>query len=278
MNTYLTVKNNFIMTNANADWTSYRNELTDMILRDNPDSVMIIGGGRCNDINLERLANEIQEIIILDIDETAMNEAVSVVSSELQDKITCKTASLTGISEDDLCTFMDNMLVVARDAARLSDSEYYHNMLIKELDIMFKKLISNESELSEILPHRFVDTVVCSGVYSQLFSMLMYYVRSLAANLNNILPDVDMTVNEIANLIRITDDKLIPIINDAIIHAAKRTVIFANEYMPDNPVEGAHQCIADLKERIKPEEHHINWDFNRASNITYDMLIQICRI
>ena len=83
--------------------------------------------------------------------------------------------------------------------------------------------------------------------------------------------------NEVNERIRSMDNHVIPIINQAFGKAVRKAIVYGNEYMPECPVEGAHQCIEHVREQFQPEEMHMAWDFNRAEGITYDMLIQVCR-
>ncbi len=56
---------------------------------------------------------------------------------------------------------------------------------------------------------------------------------------------------------------------------ARHAAIFGNEYDHDNPLEGAHQCINELRRNYAPEEMEMMWDFNPKEDISYRMLIQI---
>ena len=85
MSVYQQIKDKFIMKNAWDDWTSYRDQLTDLVIghlmetqsqESTPASIMIIGAGRCNDIDLQRLVASAENVLLLDLDMEAMHEAV----------------------------------------------------------------------------------------------------------------------------------------------------------------------------------------------------------
>ena len=319
MGVYHQIKDKFIMRNARADWASYRDQLTDLILQMYPETVMIVGAGRCNDIDLGRLLSTGAErcndndpgrrmsegvcrVVLLDVDTDGMQEAAASLSEEQRSKLELRTGSLTGISEDDMEAFCDRMLSYVRSAGRDLSVEYVRRELMEGMDMLESKLRAgpdigrdsrldggldsereNEpaegvSEMDALYPESCSDIVVCCGVHSQLFSTLSFFVRSLIHSLQDILPGVDVLEGEVSERIRRMNDQVIPGINRTLYKAAGKCVIFGNEFMSEHPVEGAHQCILDVREHYRPEEAHLTWEFNKAEGITYDMLIQICRV
>ena len=290
MRVYQQIRDKFIMKNARKDWAGYRDRLTDLVSglivemqpRMSADpvsfSVMIVGAGRCNDIDLQRLAVSAENVILLDVDREAMQQAVMALPEELRPKVECRVASVTGISEGDLDAFCDDMLSFARFAGRKLTMESLRRQLMSGLDGLADRLVRKEEDLIGILPEASADVLVCCGVCSQFFSTLSFFIRSLLHSLQEILPGTDILENEVNDRIRRMDDHVIPIVNRALRRTAREAIVYGNEYMPDRPVEGAHQCIEDVREQMRPEEMHLIWDFNRAEGITYDMLIQVIRV
>ena len=363
MGVYHQIKDKFIMRNARADWASYRDQLTDLILQMYPETVMIVGAGRCNDIDLGRLVSVgaercndndpgrrmsegVRRVVLLDVDTDGMQEAAASLPEEQRSKLELRTGSLTGISEDDMEAFCDRMLSYVRSAGRDLSVEYVRRELMEGMNVLESKLragpdigrdsrpdIGRDSRLDggldseresekenrsdsereseqeskqeskqesgldgelesgqenepaegvsaidALYPESCSDIVVCCGVHSQLFSTLSFFVRSLIHSLQDILPGVDVLEGEVSERIRRMNDQAIPGINRTLYKAAGKCVIFGNEFMPEHPVEGAHQCILDVREHYRPEEAHLTWEFNKAEGITYDMLIQICRV
>lgn len=276
MSVYQQIKDKFIMRNAWEDWASYRLQLTDIILGQEPKCVMIVGAGRCNDIDLKRLSDSAEKVICVDVDDEAMRAAAVRLPEALQQKVECRCVSLTGISEADLESFCDTMLMFARAKGKDLTLDYFRTQMIDGLDVLKDKLIRSEEELLEFLPKDSADVSVCAGVHSQLFSTLSFYIRSLIGSLYDIIPNVGSLEAEAGGVICDMNSRVIPIINNALCHTAKRAVIFGNENCPDHPVEGASQCIANVRGYLKPVEKQLEWDFNRAEGIRYDMLIQIC--
>ena len=287
------------MKHAREDWAKYRTQLSEMILDMNPESVMIVGAGRCNDIDLARLTEVSDRVILLDVDSEAMNAAVNLIPEKGRAKVECIETSLTGISEEDMERFCEGLLNYARTTGRNLTYDGFRERLMAELDRLSESMIQSEEELlksmvqskaellrrmnksEEKLPEQFqkekVEVVVCSGVHSQLFSMLSFFIRSVISSLADIIPDAKSMEEEAGRRIHDMNNRIIPIINNALFRTASKAVIFGNEYMPESPVEGAHQCILNVRDNYSPVERTLEWEFNREAGITYDMMIQICK-
>ncbi len=287
------------MKHAREDWAKYRTQLSEMILDMNPESVMIVGAGRCNDIDLARLTEALDMVVLLDVDSEAMNAAVKLIPEKERAKVECVETSLTGISEEDMERLCEGLLNYARTTGRNLTYDGFRERLMAELDRLSESMIQSEEELlksmvqskaelmrrmnknEEELPERFqrekVDVLVCSGVHSQLFSMLSFFIRSVISSLADIIPDAKSLEEEAGRRIHDMNNRIIPIINSVLYRNASKAVIFGNEYMPESPVEGAHQCILNVRDNYSPIERTLEWEFNREAGVKYDMLIQICK-
>lgn len=282
MGVYQQIKEKFIMKNAREDWIGYRDQLTDLIIKRMSEtssrSVAVVGAGRCCDIDLGRIVLKADKTFLLDIDRDAMQEAVGSLPSELRKKAEPKTISLTGIEEKDLSFFCDDMITFVRMHGRTLSLDLVRKKLMSGLDVLEDKLVRKEEDLLGILPEASADMILCSGVCSQLFSVLSFFIRSLIHSLPELLPEAAVLEEEANVRIREMDEQVILVIDRALCKAARRVVIFGNEFLPKHPVEGAHQCIWDIRNRLLPEEIHLTWDFNPAEGISYDMLLQICNV
>ena len=277
MNEYQAIRNKFILPNAREDWTAFRNALTDLLLEAYAGRIAVVGAGRCCDIDLHRVAASSEQVLLLDVDEESMREAVSALPVELQAKTELRAASITGIQEADVEKFIDEMLTYVRYHGRNLSAEMIRLRMNESLDRLAEKLPETEQDLTHILPEGSVDLLLCSGVHSQLFSAVLFFIRSLFHSLKAMVEHVDMVEAEVLDRIRSMNDQVIPVISDALYSAAGQMVIFGNEYMEQDPVEGAYQCIRHIREKYTPEEIHLSWEFNRSEGVIYDMLMQVCR-
>ena len=276
MNVYESIKDKFIMTNARQDWARYRERLTELVLEMNPRSVMIIGAGRCNDIDLERLVELTGNVTCVDVDAASMEAAVAGLPEKLRDKVELRNVSITGINEQDLESFCDSMLMSARAWGREMTPDIFRREMMAGLDDLKKRLVRDEAELLADSIGNSSDLVLCAGVHSQLFSTLSFFIRSLIQSLADIVPGISSLEPEVNEAIRGMNNQVIPVINETLHRVAGKAVIFGNEFIPDRPVEGAEQCISYVREHFRPTEQHLEWAFNPAEGIRYDMLIQTC--
>ncbi len=275
MSVYNQIKDKFIMKNAWLDWEAYRNQLTDVILHEKPESIMIVGAGRCMDIDIKRLLSAAEKVICIDIDEDAMHFLKSDMPGELSGKLGFRTLSLTGIEESDIEAFCDDILSFARSEGMGLTLDKMRVRITAGLETLKNRMIRNQEELLMHFPEESCDLVVCCGVCSQLFSTISFFIRSIINSLQDIIPDIDSLNPEINDIIKGMNDQVIPIINSAFYKYAEKTIILGNENIPENPVEGAYQCILYAREHMTPAEKHIKWNFNPSEGIIYDMLIQI---
>ena len=106
---------------------------------------MIIGAGRCNDIDLRRLVASAENVLLLDVDMEAMHEAVMALPEDIRHKVESRVASVTGINEDDLSSFCEDMLSFVRSQGRELKMESIHRHLMIGLDSLADKLVPKGS-------------------------------------------------------------------------------------------------------------------------------------
>ncbi len=274
MGIYRQVKDKFIMKNAYADWENFRGALTDLVLSYSGTRIAIIGAGRCNDIDILRLLESGRELTLIDTDSEAMSEALFRVPQYRNNGAARKvTASLNGISEDRVSVFCENLLTFIQGSRNLT-ADALSRGIDAELDMLERHLVKNAVELENVLLPRGFDIVLCNGVCSQMFSMVAYFLQSVAYSLLNTVPQAGEAVKNAEGRIGRMNTAVIPHIIRAAIKSARCAVVFGNENIPNRPVEGAAQCINFLRENYTPREQTLTWPFNPAEHITYDMLIQ----
>ena len=60
---------------------------------------VVLGAGGCRDIPLEGLAHLFEQVVLVDLDEQSMREAVDRLSSELRDKVEIRVSDITSFAE-----------------------------------------------------------------------------------------------------------------------------------------------------------------------------------
>lgn len=283
MNLYELIRDKFILPYAQEDWSSYRTEITRHIIQlaariPHPD-IVILGAGRCNDIDLTMCAEVCDHITLIDEDGAAMQEAVALIESKYRNQIQTCENSLTGLTSDDIRLLCDTIFEYAGNQGQALSPEEYLAFVTLHLAHLRNSLYSSAADLSPILPPSSYDLVVCLGVHSQLFSMLAYCLETLDYNISQQL--FQGGYSGIHAFHAILDDMVhqtIPVLNSAILDAARAYAVIGCEYNARNPITGAYHSIQDIRNRpLDPSqvtESHILWNFNPAQRICYDMLIQ----
>ena len=305
MSVYSQIKEKFVMPDAFGDWGNYRKQVTKILSQDitrdiigyepmkegftktkmqplyknDGLSIAILGAGACNDVDLFELAEHFEHITLIDVDKEVMVRATEWMPEIIREKITIKNGSITGISDADQERFCERILSYVSNYGSTMKQDTYNRLLMEELMGLGSRLYSNERMLAEngLLPVGGYDVVACLGVHSQLMALLSYTISVLTHNISEQLFQGSMPDDKkITEYLKRMNSHIIPIINSAILKSSNQKAVFGNEYDGKHPVEGAYQCIMDLRKRgLSIKEQHLDWNFNPDQNVKYDMLIQI---
>ena len=275
------IKRKFRLVDADEDWKDYRQLLTGMVIDagggDKIKTVTVFGAGCCNDIDINTLSRYFKDVALLDCDFEALTKVKNGPREEEAKKIKLIQASLTGIDESDISVFFDGTLAELQRYGKLLTRQSFEEVIMTNLDKLISKMYAAEDELIQLLPR--TDIAVCNGVCSQLFSIISYFIKSVAASVPEVLFTGAFEVADKAEQkLKKCNDVIVPMIVSALMKVTGDCVIFGNEYIKDHPVEGAYQCIAAVqKSGSKIKELEAKWNFNRKENIAYNMLLQVCQ-
>ena len=142
------------------------------------------------------------------------------------------------------------------------------------LQALEQKLYINGEQFNRVLVPESCDAVVCAGVHSQLFSLLSYSWKVLAANVSEQIFRRTIKEGWFHKKIRGWNDGIIPMLDKAMIHAAKKKALFGCEYDLVSPIEGAYQCINDLRRNSK-ETGPLVWPFDPGQGKHYVMKFMV---
>ena len=275
------IKNKFRLVNAYEDWKDYRRLLTDMVIEagggDGKKTLSVIGAGYCNDIDIRRLSAAYRKIYLVDCDAEAMNEAATGNCDYDAGKIELQTISLTGLYEADISAYFNDTLTALREQGSKLNYEIFEEILTSKTERLFEKCITSENDLIKLLPRS--DIILCNGVCSQLFSMISYFIRSVAGSIqDSLFRGAMQAADTVEQKLKKASEEIVPIICKALFKSANECVIFGNEYDKDHPVEGAQCCIDTVRQSGSVvRESEAVWNFNCTENVKYNMLLQICK-
>ncbi|MBQ9277584.1 MAG: hypothetical protein IJ224_03010 [Lachnospiraceae bacterium] len=275
-NIYRQLKEKFIMKDAFSDWKDYRECLTDIVASYPGKRLAIVGAGRCNDIDVNRLGCSFSGITLIDIDEEAMREGIASLDDKNIEKTEIMRLSVNGLYEEDIDAFCDELLSYVRSEGKKLTDEKYEKKISDMLNILKERMLSNMDKLEDYLTGEDFDIILCNGVFSQLLSMISFFINSVSRSIIDAgIFDAQKATQEIEAYLTQINNELIPAIVNILINSVNKTVIFGNEYSKGGNIEGAYQCIKFIKDSYDTYEKIIRWNFNSKEKTEYDMLIQI---
>ena len=215
MHLYEQIKSHFIIPDAYSDWSDYRNHLTRMIIEstnqvslplsfhpgmtDNDllPTLLILGAGACNDLNLADLSPHFSHITLLDEDCDAMQHALLQYDLTEDSHITCECTSLTGITEQDYMEFCDELSYFLAE----HNDDITPMSFCRHAVSLVKQTLSNIT-YTNILEQASYDHVCCFGVHSQLLAMYSYIFHAFDVNLRNgLFRNTDASVCDTATVL-----------------------------------------------------------------------------
>ena len=276
------IKDKFRLSDAYEDWKDYRQLLTYTIIEagggDNKKTAAVIGAGYCNDIDIINLCRHFERITLVDWDREALAKVLNGLPKKDADKVETVIFSLTGIDESDISIFFEDSLAALKRCGKGLTREMFEEILMSGLDRLFKRMSISEQKSKRILPKR--DIVICNGICSQLFSVISFFVRSVAGSIpDTVFYGAADVADRVENKLKSMNDKIVPVICSTLLTTANDYVIFGNEYSEKHPVEGAYQCIEEVRKNGSiVKEFEAVWSFNRKESVEYNMLLQICGV
>lgn len=291
-----------ICADAHGEWAQYRCAVTDFILKncDAGSSLAVYGAGRCNDIDLARLSEHFSEIVLIDADAQALDEAVPKddrTADDINDNagqtvtgrnnIRRAVFNLTGLDENACVRYIDYILDRVHGGRSESDSDDF----LEGLEEFVRNIYAEDFHPRGIVPviGRQCDYSVAVGLHSQLntvFSGLTSFV------LGHLGTDRELRIaatERIEALQRGYTDRLVQTADDIMLDATLKGIILGFEYEARRDgkvftnIDGALQCAADFEQLQKDgllhvdTTEHLIWNVDAERRLSYDMLLVLCQ-
>lgn len=270
-------------------WEDYREKLTEQIIEvsKGSESIVIVGAGYSNDIDLALINECYKEITLLDIDVDSMKEACKQYGLE-ENQVDIYQYNLTGINDQDYILFEK---LLSENATALDITLFIDNLK--------KKILYYNSDFM-----REYDVCVCCGVHSQLvvmFANLLYVYRN---NYNiddrNIIIDSIKEISQAA--CRKLNDFMLEVANIIVIGYEYTTLLMNDKYFAKDKliielirsgrlgsledfnvsrVEGALQCEMDINEKQRSgimelvKWDLICWQFLKEKKFLVNVLVLV---
>lgn len=260
--------------NRFEQWKNYRNELTNYILNNTEnyiDSLLILGAGNCDDLDISRLNNSSNSLTISDIDKVSLIEALDKYDL-VQENTKILAFDYTGLDSNlTWNNFIDNM-IKAKD--------------IKDIDYYFNKLNMAISNHKFPLTQKY-DVVIVSPIYTQLIFQQGLSNINILHNLNfsfellehvkskllELMPLVINKFNE--NLTDILREKSTLIVVSDIFEANHNSIFYQEtkglknietvyeNYLKNHGMGIGDYGLSNMSEKLKPiKSKWFEWPFN----------------
>jgi len=263
--------------NAYRVWTEYRENLTEYIIKqleEEPQSVLILGGGRSNDMDLKRLMPYVTDLTLWDKNEEAIHEAKLKYDLMNHPKVSSVSEDLLGIDANDYRAYADELVQMVRRKGMNTSLEELSEVAIQEIQKLEQKISVVDFRGQSY------DTIIISGLHSQLFSMLDWIWQV-------ILQTLGKEETQVSNYIKGLNERVIPQLHQRMLKATRKQWIIGCEIGRSGragAIEGAYQGLRDL-ERLrqkgllqKKNDKQLIWTFEPSKEVNYEMLIQCDKV
>lgn len=234
--------------NAYQNWAAYREVVTEYIIAQTTDfkEIAVFGAGRCNDIDLARLVEKFERVILLDKDREAMQEATRQYGVHYNSRIQLIEMDFLGITDNDF-----------RNYAQLVKQCFTEQTGIEPvLSYLEKAKHSIEAYTMNLAKDQYKN-IILLGVHSQL-NIYFAHIWSLYSNAFKI--NDHRVYDKVKELNEIAAKKL----NHAVIQGtAKELFIGFEAGISERPgkVEGAVQAENDLENQQESQHIHVKAEF-----------------
>lgn len=255
--------------NAFEEWEEYRERLTDIVIRGSAPggTLAVYGAGRCNDIDLERLAGHFSGITLLDFDEEAMQDALRRYSLVGSKKVRTCCFDFVGISEKDYGRLADKI-------RRVLDSG---QSAITGMRPVIETFYAAHDNIIYRAPR--YDVVLAAGLHSQLNQTAVSLWRMLCAERGI---STDPLRDPVCDLFHMHTYPIIVRFNQLLLYSARQKAFLAYEQGIEGRtggVQGAMQLRDDLERRMRQnqlelvERHEAVWPQNKSNGMAFEMAI-----
>lgn len=295
---YLRYREQEHLPHAFEEWKEYRDALTDYIIgaTEPGSSVLILGAGYCDDIDIKKLRGHFSSIALCDRNEEAMYKAVKRYSEPerrerddefagsneewSRDKVEESAPAapvevlkkdFVGIPDEEYIRF----LTIAIDAYRESPCNFDIDRTVAESLERLEKIYASTADYNPGFGIRAYDYVVAVGVHSQLNN-------TFAGLWEGYLSSVGAHDERVAEAVRSHTEEIIACFDNAMLIAARKKVIVGIERGvsgTESAVDGAYQEFQHIK-TLKAQKSinvlewaDMTWPFDVRRGLEYKMAV-----
>lgn len=274
-----------------SDWAGYREQLTDFVVRNTRPgaSLMILGAGKCNDLDLGRLAEHCDVITLSDYRPETVEEACERYGLNFSEKLKFSGSDYVGIPDEDYIKYTRLLIKVMEKTGSIKGESLEETAgkelaeLLDELDQIYLRNKGYDINLGD----QICDNAVASGIHSQLnnsFRGIFQYVRKDAEDrglrpkyleeLNSAI--FQCTRKHTPDLVRRFNRAAFSAVKDGIIYGYEKNMIYTPEGEKTpviGTVDGARQAGEEVADFTAEDRMGCLWPLSRRRGIKFEMNI-----
>ena len=278
-----------------SDWAGYRAELTRFVINHTRSggSLLILGAGKCNDLDLKALADHCGSITLSDYRPETAEEAFSrygLTASSEPAQLTFLEADYVGIPDTAYLKYTELLLDIMK---KLRDEqgnslEEIAGQELQGLQTCLEQIYKDNEAYETDLGKAAFDYAVAAGVHSQLnnsFRGLFQYVRKDVEDQGGEVKFAEDLNAAIFAVTRKHTKKIVLRFNEAVFAAVREGLVYGYEkniiYTPegaDHPtigtVDGARQAGEVIKELPAEDRMSCLWPLSRRRGIKFEMEVR----
>ncbi len=223
-------------------WENYRNEITDYLIRNMPlnKSILILGSGNSDDIDLSRIKSVASRLTLADIDTEALNSSLDKYLLK-KDEANIITVDFTGLTNTALLEELHTSLVLAKSKS--------------DIDVIFDQYENYLSNYRfQIESNQRYGIIIISPLYTQLilpvFLEIYYSLKNVNYPSNTLLYIFDKMMEVTALVIDNFNQSLINILDENG-HVYQLSDIFETTFKDTF----YHTLGKDIRNTIKMDSH-----------------------
>ncbi|MBE6045486.1 MAG: hypothetical protein E7221_02160 [Clostridiales bacterium] len=278
-----------------SDWAGYRAELTRFVINHTRSggSLLILGAGKCNDLDLAKLSDHCGSITLSDYRPETAEDALcryGITASAASERVTFLEADYVGIPDSAYLRYTELLLEIMKKLRdEQGDSlEEIAGQELQKLQTCLEQIYQDNEAYEIDLGEAAFDYGVIEGVHSQLnnsFRGLFQYVRKDVEDQAGEVKYAEDLNAAIFAVTRRHTKKIVLRFNEAVFAAVREGLIYGYEkniiYTPegaDHPtigtVDGARQAGEVINELSAEDRMSCLWPLSRRRGIKFEMEVR----
>ena len=269
-------------------WANYRQKIDEFISKSikNKNSIIVLGAGECNDIDLHFLTSTFGKVTLSDVDAKSIDEGIArqKLNENQISKINIVQADYTGLGKVGFFHELSNMAKEKASCRKIC--EYINEIIInintddilsehkKSYDVVLVCPIYTQlayTQMEVLLKILYQYNIYPMDDLNKILTAMHYSMPNIIANYNKMLLSLakdDGKIIALVDILEITDNKI-----GEIIAANIEDNNFIEEFLLENYSEISKMGLDDLKKRINTiEESYEIWSFDESKQYLVQMM------